>query len=394
MSQPCPCVRQPFLAASQGMEAEAIVQRGPESLGTVARGSRPWRFTSPPEAPKPTPWHQRGGESAPAAGQTPHHHRNRARFRLAASATLEAEGFHSHVSPRRCRRARRPRKRAGAVTDETILISVMPVNNEMGSDPAHRGDRPGCPPARRGYAGARRRGAGVSQSAARPRGWGSTCSPSAGTSSTPPKASARSTAPRGATQTVLWERDAGRGPALRNRKRPRHRRLGRGDRLGCTRRPEASAASLTSSRARLMEGLPPIDDACVNGPVGQGAGPYCEHLLSRACGAKSFPRAGRPGVYVSTGSACSSRSETKVTCSAMGVSRERLESRFGSVFRLRRPRRRFAAPMQAFGPPSSGVAPGGALAGEGSAGATLPAIGARGESPWRTSCWSVTVRSD
>ena len=79
-----------------------------------------------------------------------------------------------------------------AISPETILVTIMHANNEVGHDPADRASWPRSPAPRRAVPH-RRRPVGGQDPGARGRARASTCSRSRGTSSTRPRASARST---------------------------------------------------------------------------------------------------------------------------------------------------------------------------------------------------------
>ncbi len=92
------------------------------------------------------PGHQGRGRDVPREGQ-PHHHRgHRAQGgarHLQAPGEVRLRGHLPAGAERRPDRPRRPAARA--ITDKTILVSIMPANNEIGVAPADRGDRQALP---------------------------------------------------------------------------------------------------------------------------------------------------------------------------------------------------------------------------------------------------------
>lgn len=271
---------------------------------------------------------------------------------LAAFRDLEEEGFRVTWVPPGPDGLIDPESIAGAVTDETILISVMAVNNEVGS----------VQPLAEIVRAVRRRAPEVLVHAdavqaflkvpLQPQRMGIDLLTISGHKFHAPKGVGALYVRRGVHIKPLLG-GGGQEGGLRSGTENVAGIVGMGvaaARLAAE--GEAYRSHLAALRAQFLEGLAAtVPDVCVNSPAPpQGAGHIVNISFPGVRGEVLLHELAAHGVYVSTGSACSSRrrGESHVLA-AMGVSRDRLESSIRVSFSALTTAEEIRRAVQAFG---------------------------------------------
>ena len=341
-------VRQPVGRPPGGRARPRPRSRRPGRRSPGCSGPRRPRWCSPPAAPRPTTSRSRARPGPPGrAGLgdgVGHRPRSSTRACWPRATASTAEGFRvARVGAGR-RRGRRPRRDRGArSTTAPSLVSVMLVNNEVGTvqpldEVVARGAGARAPCAR-----AHRRGAGGAVARRRPR------PPPAPTSWRSPRTS--SVGPKGVGALVVRGGVAARAAASkavgRSAASARARRTSRArsrwpPALRATRDArDADVARIGALRDRLVDGpARAIPDAFENGDrAAKVAGNA--HVGFRGVEAEALLRrcSTTTGVCAAAGSSCSSgATEPSHVLAAMGVdTRRRARRRSGSASGSRRP---------------------------------------------------------